>query len=149
VAAVNDREGTLKDPNGRVWAGSQGLRRVCDDVRMANIPDGFVYVTGPIDWWPAWTKVDTPPVEDYGNYAGMTEAEHAASTLREREELLESAKEKFRAAGWEGDVTMGPYFAGLPTDDETGRTMVGLKQSNNGTTFIWSPLELPWLGKPA
>jgi hypothetical protein len=87
----------------------------------------------------AWTTIDAPSVEVYGN------REDAARQRRSREQLLENAKEQFRRAGWEGDVRMGPFFAGLPTNDETGEVMVGLKQNNNGTTFIWSPFELTWL----
>ncbi len=100
-----------------------------------SLPRGYVYVVGPIDYWPAWISIDTPPVEDYpvGKYA---EARHA---------LLEHAKRRFHEAGWEGDIRMGPFFAGLPTSDITGVVMVGLKQDNNGTTFIWSPYALPWL----
>ena len=42
---------------------------------------------------------------------------------------------------------MGPFFSGLPTDEETGEVIVGLKQDNNGTTFIWSPYDLTWLAR--
>lgn len=88
--------------------------------------DGYVYVLPPQDYWPGWTTFETEPVQP---------------------DLLKHAKQCFRAAGWESDAVQGPFFAGLPTgsDDGRGALMVGLKQHNNGTTFIWSPYELPWL----
>jgi hypothetical protein len=107
-----------------------------------DTPGGHVYVLGPIDWWPAWTSLDAPLVEEFASESDR------AGQRQQLEALLEYAKARFREAGWEGDVRMGPFFAGLPTDDVTGEVMVGLKQGNNGTTFIWSPYELPWLGNP-
>ena len=105
-------------------------------------PAGYVYVLGPIDWWRAWTSLDTPPVEHYRDENDRVRERH------HRQALLEHATARFRDAGWDGDVRLGPFFAGLPTHDVTGEVMVGLKQDNNGTTFIWSPNELPWVGSP-
>jgi hypothetical protein len=55
--------------------------------------------------------------------------------------------QQFYAAGWEGDIREGHFFAGLPVrpGEDPGEVIVGLKQDNNGTTFIWSPFELSWL----
>lgn len=49
--------------------------------------------------------------------------------------------------GWEGDITEGPYVFMLPMNDGGGTMTAGFiwKQSNNGTTFVVSPFEMPWL----
>lgn len=109
-----------------------------------RLPAGHVYELPPIDWWTAWTSFEE---------AGERVEDHAGSrerTRRELERTLEHALEQFRSrTTWEGDVTQGPYLAGLPPDDGNadGDVMVGLKQHNNGMTFIWSPHSLSWIGQ--
>ena len=47
---------------------------------------------------------------------------------------------------WEGDIADGIYVFAIPTC-EYPEMMRGYiwKQSNNGSTFVASPVELPWL----
>lgn len=47
---------------------------------------------------------------------------------------------------WEGDVTEGPFIFSLP-DPHRSIMEIGFvwKQENNGTTFVLSPFQLPWL----
>lgn len=56
----------------------------------------------------------------------------------------ESAQEAARAAGWEGDFRNPPAVFWLPSDSEFDYGFV-IKQDNNGTTFVMSPVELPHL----
>jgi len=46
--------------------------------------------------------------------------------------------------GWEGDFSAGPCVFALP-DSCVARVAFAWKQSNNGDTFVVSPVELPWL----
>ena len=58
----------------------------------------------------------------------------------------ESAKAAARDAGWEGDFTVNPSVFWLPIGMEF-QYAFAIKQSNNGNTFIVSPVELPWLNE--
>jgi hypothetical protein len=47
---------------------------------------------------------------------------------------------------WEGDITDGPYVFHLPDNGYPNFYYAFVwKQRNNGTTFIASQIELPWL----
>jgi hypothetical protein len=59
---------------------------------------------------------------------------------------IEKAKELFiNFTDWEEDGDI--YITGLPTDDGGGFPyyLVIIKQENNGTTFLYSPVELTHL----
>lgn len=56
----------------------------------------------------------------------------------------ESAKSAARSAGWDGDFRQEPVVFWLPGDTEFVYGFV-IKQDNNGTTYIVSPIELPHL----
>jgi hypothetical protein len=98
----------------------------------------FVYELPPIDFWQGWTPESRwPEGEDDPFYEyGLNDEEAAAD--------LALAKGLATRCGWEGD---GEWrMAGLPRDDVAAPTyMLAVKQQNNGTTFIISPYELPWL----
>jgi hypothetical protein len=106
---------------------------------MADLARGYVYRLGPIDYWTAWSSPVPTQDEGVGEIADP-------KTRAELERLLEHAKQQFRErSDWEGDIRQGPFFAGLPKDDNTGDVIVGLKQDNNGTVYVWAPIELSWL----
>lgn len=67
-----------------------------------------------------------------------------AAAVEMLQELEASAQAAFREIGWEGDIREGPYFFALPDE---ARLAVGyvLKQAAEGSTFVASPIELPWL----
>lgn len=56
----------------------------------------------------------------------------------------ESAKAEASAAGWEGDLRHEPVVFWIPDDTEFSYGFI-LKQDNNGTTYVVSPVPLPWL----
>lgn len=56
----------------------------------------------------------------------------------------ETAKKEAAQAGWEGDFRHDPYVFWLPGDGELVLGFV-FKQDNGGTTFVMSPVPLPWL----
>jgi hypothetical protein len=99
----------------------------------------FVYMLPPVDYWHGWIPqyewtgaVDL--TEEYGFDGG-----EMADDLRLAERLATEC-------GWEGD---GHWrMAGLPRADVAAPTfMLAAKQQNNGTTFVVSPYELPWLAQ--
>jgi hypothetical protein len=106
--------------------------------KLGDLMNEYIYVLPPMDWWPGWVTIDAPPVEGYPH---PFDQRHT----REYMAALKRALPLFREAGWEADIREGPFFAGLPTGDVTGKVIVGLKQDNNGETFICSPYDLQWL----
>lgn len=49
---------------------------------------------------------------------------------------------------WEGDFREVPHIFHLPTEIEFSVGIV-FKQDNNGSTFLFSPVELPWIKEEA
>ena len=109
---------------------------------------GYAYAIGPIDHWIGWStlrgaalaQVDDAQTEDHG-YAYSQEwlIDHMGNQL-------EAAKKMFLELGWEGDIREGPYVTAIPLTDECNFGLLfALKQDNNGQTFIWSPVPLPYL----
>lgn len=120
-----------------------------------ELPEGNVYERGYIDWWWGWSPVEAlhaQPEEQDAEAHNPFELDPPWYGRRNRhlEAVVEHALAQIRADGrWEGDIAQGPYVAGLLPSDEDGygesEVMVALKQSNNGTVFVWSPRALPWL----
>lgn len=50
---------------------------------------------------------------------------------------------QFKSIGWEGDGNL--LVSQVPSDDVDPHTFFVVKQSNNGSTFLASPIALPWL----
>jgi len=103
---------------------------------------GFVYQMGPIDWWPGWADLDEAVAQRGGDERTRAQAR------TELEGIRDHALHEFRdRTYWEGDIVTGPVFAGLPPGDgnSDGDVMVGVKQMNNGSVFVSSPYEPPWL----
>ncbi|MFM0058568.1 hypothetical protein PQR64_23380 [Paraburkholderia phytofirmans] len=57
-----------------------------------------------------------------------------------------SAKDAAREEGWYGDFRQPPVVFWMPIDGEFVYGFV-IKQDTNGTTFVVSPVALPWLPK--
>ncbi|CRN68984.1 hypothetical protein AX279_17715 [Pseudomonas sp. J237] len=56
----------------------------------------------------------------------------------------EAAKTAAREHGWEGDFRHDPRVFWLPGETKFDLAFV-FKQDNNGTTYVVSPVVLPWL----
>lgn len=65
-------------------------------------------------------------------------------TVRDFIDMWASAKEAAAAKGWEGDFRHNPCVFWLPSEMDFVCAFV-FKQDNNGTTFVVSPVPLPWL----
>lgn len=98
----------------------------------------YVYAGCPIDFWSGWM-----PEAEYLAALAANEEDQATYYMR-----LGAAQVLAKRLGWEGDMRQGPFVSGLPAPDSPySEFLIGWKQSNNGTTFIASPYELPWLSK--
>ncbi len=62
--------------------------------------------------------------------------------------LIDQIKKRFRQVGWEGDGNIKlfwlPPFVGAGVDDTQGVCVWHVKQSNNGTSWLLSPVPLPF-----
>lgn len=74
--------------------------------------------------------------------------EEAISASPQRDALIRALKKKFQQAGWEGDgelrVLWLPPFVGAGMEDTWGQVVYLVKQFNNGTSFLASPVPLPF-----
>lgn len=75
----------------------------------------------------------------------------AASILQElsnAEDILREVRVRFARAGWEGDgeiqIMWLPPFVGAGVEDTWGVVVWFVKQQNNGTAFMASPVPLPF-----
>jgi hypothetical protein len=85
----------------------------------------YIYVLPPIDF--GWNMLFV--------------ADHGEEPLRA---LLNRAAALPDGLAWEGDFSWGPGQFAIPTDTEF-TAGYAWKQANNGTTYIASPIKLPWL----
>ncbi|NSW84277.1 MAG: hypothetical protein HPY90_13585 [Syntrophothermus sp.] len=93
-----------------------------------------IYVLGPIDTW-----------------RGFTPLTHWRWGEETANVVLRALVAAVRA-GFDGNLRPGEeiYLSGLPCgDDESNHVVVGLKQDNNGTVFLVSPVDLPYLKEQA
>lgn len=104
----------------------------------------FAYVREPIDHWLGWMTEDQYCLQVR---ADSRDSKIAEKSIRKYKAFRGRAYALGMKADWDGDINEGPFIAGLPTNRtaDDGHIMIGWKQSNNGTTYIVSPLKLPWL----
>jgi hypothetical protein len=99
-----------------------------DPMSTKTQPKGFVYEIEPIDDWHGWGHIVEATADD------LALVEHAEQQIRAR-----SGFDGLRA----GEV---PHVAILPrSSTEEPLLVVALKQENDGLTYIWSPVRLPYL----
>ena len=127
-------------------------------------PFQFGYCMAPIDFW-----FPLPTVADYvahcqqkqpGNHISKPEMDCDPSEWQEVWEIprggevlelldmaLEAAQERKLLRYWEGDFREGPYCLFLPDPDSSAISLAAFiwKQENNGSTFVVSRVELPYL----
>ena len=138
--------------------GGAGLSPITSPGRSQRLPDRrieamFVYSLSPIDDWRGWQKpedlfratIDTSPD---ANPAGKDEPLGAFEPHRWARAWT-SARAAARKLQWKGDIRPGggPYITILPAAEPGGLPLfvIAWKQQDNGTTFVASPVRLPWL----
>ena len=104
-------------------------------------PPLYVYCGGAIDDWTAWA--------DLYAMAGTSDHEAFGISADALFLLLFSAVKLVLERGWGSPPRHGPRFAPVPDLVEGNRPqfMVGLKEDNNGVTWIISPVPLPHLAE--
>ncbi|OWK38736.1 hypothetical protein [Fimbriiglobus ruber] len=78
----------------------------------------------------------------------MPDAEEVLATVENRVEILNAIRDVLLGGGWEGDGVIQmmwlPPFVGAGIEDTHGTFIWHVKQSNNGTSWLASPVELPF-----
>ena len=111
----------------------------------------YVYRCPPVDFWFGWLRLRVG--EDFvfdvlDEPGGLFEREWLSGSEGAIRELLSVSSDGFLRAGWEGDVRDGCWqLSGFPLPETPGDPgfLVAVKQNNNGTTFISSPVSLQHL----
>lgn len=104
----------------------------------------FLYCIDPIDFWEGWTTLEDFIKTKRDWFEGSPCRRASANMDRLFEGFYLAAKH----GGWEGDVSNGPFVSGIPSGDSGNSSfMWAWKQSNNGTTYIYSPINLEWLNR--
>ena len=103
------------------------------------------YVTSPIDWWEPWNEYDPPEAapSQPGSQDLFTDKHSEAYLQRHLFEMYSVAKGEFKRLGWEGDGNW--YYAGIPAGTSGPDAILAVKQYNNGSVFVLSPVPLNWL----
>ncbi len=106
----------------------------------------FVYEFPPIDWFEGSLTLEQFVKEHVGT-------EDVTSVISVTAKIMEDIVSPRLSAiaehtHWEGDMREPMRFIGLPNPDYGNLELALLiKQDNNGTTFLASPFELPWLAE--
>lgn len=107
----------------------------------------YFYEIAPMDF--GWDKF--PITTEYikslvDEFAELDFANGLSNTIASFQNFTERALAIGRRNGWEGDFRSGttPHVVILPNEDAPKIGLVW-KQDNNGTTFVVSQVEMPWL----
>jgi hypothetical protein len=106
----------------------------------------FVYeLASPIDFWDGFALLEDFTCSDALDDEIAYRAERPPTRAMK---LLAASMHIASTRGhWEGDIRGGPFISGLPRDGYPNALIVAWKQDNNGTTFVGSEIELPWLSE--
>lgn len=104
------------------------------------------YEVAPIDmgWENLRTVQETASILATRMQSAVRKHDVDASELHSFLAAWESAKDAASTAGWEGDFRNEPVVLWVPDDTEFSYGFV-FKQDNNGTTYVVSPVPMPWL----
>lgn len=131
--------------------------------RLSHVPEEDVGLVIPMFGQFNWAaqllgaEINNPDViDDYEVYQYqhidclelMPSAEAVLQSVFNRREVLRAVSKRFLSSGWEGDgeiqIMWIPPFMGAGAEDTWGFTVWFVKQSNNGTAFLASPVKLPF-----
>lgn len=107
----------------------------------------FVYEIAPIDFgWDMQSTVHATATAIATREVGerLSSSTSGGVSLDHFFAAWESAQDAAREEGWEGDFRGDPTVFWIPSDTEFDVGFV-IKQDNNGTTYVVSPVELPHL----
>lgn len=106
----------------------------------------YCYAMPPIDIWAGAMTGEELLKSLWGRFPN--EWTSIGVVCRELHNLAMTAQEAFEKIGWEGDIAGGPYYFAVPFEVEL-RVGFMIKQSNNGSCFVASPIPLPHLEENA
>jgi hypothetical protein len=114
----------------------------------------FAYCCEPIDWWAGWlspVEAVAESLKDGWDALPSNAFRNAEILAGEIDRLIKVASAFLLQHGWEGDIRgpNGTWMVSVVPDAEINSSVLvfAVKQDNNGTTFVVSPYELPWLTK--
>lgn len=99
----------------------------------------FCYHIAPIDFWHGVLTGEELLTTIYRQ--GEPHFAQIAHECQEIARLVAKAEGAFRQMGWEGDIREGPFFFAVPAEPAMLLGYV-LKQDNNGSCFVASPVQL-------
>lgn len=105
------------------------------------VPEFFVYELAPIDWWAGSVSVAEYLFFGTTIETGQEDVPLVDEALRYIVRALYAITQK---SGWEGDAT-ALRIGAVPRGDQNLHILVLVKQANNGSTFLASPVVLPHL----
>jgi len=99
----------------------------------------YLYVCAPTDWFEGFQSIAS------WLYESDSEREATEKLCLFAEACHLASKSSY----WEGDINFGPFISGLPDPKSDGHPLIFItfKQSNNGTTFLVSPIKIEYLEK--
>ena len=100
----------------------------------------FKYVMSPIDWFYGCMTLE----EYFEARVSLRSAYGVEAVVSLTMSSLLVEMQSIRE--WEGDISEGIYVFAIPNESMCNIGFIW-KQSNNGTTFIISEVELPWLSE--
>lgn len=102
----------------------------------------YIYQLAPTDWFFPFKTVEQANADIKKEFC----EDDIPDVKNELLDKIEAAKVLFRKyTTWEGDGQV--YISGLPGEecDSYPLILVIIKQENNGITYLYSPVELPYL----
>lgn len=134
---------------GPVHGGGKVTILLFDDeiIAQENVMDWHTYEIAPIDfgWENLKTVQETAAALLEKSESSTCKNDIDSSELQAFLRSWETAKDAASKSGWEGDFRDQPVVIWIPAETEFSYGFV-FKQENNGTTYIISPVEMPWLG---
>lgn len=103
----------------------------------------FVYRISPNNLWSGWMTPDRFQrhlIDDAFN----GDINLAVVAWNKFQADLQKAQNLARKIEWDGWVAQGPFVAGIAIVGAPGNIVIAWQQTDN-TTFVASPVELPWL----
>jgi hypothetical protein len=102
----------------------------------------------PIDSLPAIRNYRVYEYQHLDELRFMPLATEVLQAVPNANEIIEAVREVLGRAGWEGDGDLQmmwlPPFVGAGVEDTHGAFIWHVKQSNDGTSWLASPVELPF-----
>lgn len=109
---------------------------------------GIVYKLPPIDFWEGWTTPEEVDVRSRREHTILRDNGIDAEFHSCREEVAIARREIDLCASGHRFWREGPYVSALP-EPPGSQLIVAMKGENNGDTYVWSKLPLPWLDSEA